>query len=788
MTSRTKKCGAAVGAALCMLPCVGWSQENRLKGFIESGLMTPLAGNVHPLAQAQYDQGPADESRLISPITLVLKRSAGQQAALDILLRDQQDPGSSQYHRWLTPDQFGERFGFSQADLKSVSTWLESQGFTIVDVPASRNLIVFSGTVQTVQSAFRTSLRGYLVNGEAHIANSDEPSLPASLAPLVLAVKGLNDFHPKAPARWPVKKTAATPDFTASNGTHYLTPADYAVIYDILPLYQAGFNGSGQKIAVVGQCNIGLSDVQTFRSTFGLPPSNPQLTLAAGSPDPGSKGGDCDEAYLDVEWSGGIASAATIEYVYATDALFATQYAVTQNIAPIVSYSFGDCERNFSANDSSAVQFIAQQANAQGITWVAASGDSGAAACDTAFSPTSPKASNGLAVSFPASVPEVTGVGGTQFNEGGGNYWGSSSGAGGGSALSYIPEIVWNESGSSGIAGSGGGLSTLFLKPTWQKGPGVPSANQRAVPDVALSAAGHDGYLTFANGNEYVDAGTSTGTPSFAGILAILNQYGVMKGLQSNAGQGNINPSLYQIAQSAPSAFHDITIGNNSVPCTMGSPGCTTGVIGYSAGPGYDLATGLGSIDADNLVSQWSFQSGTPPAALTVLDKVTSDTSGIVNNSCTVPPQVTNFSTSSPAVWLFFDVTGAKAGDSAQIKFLRPDGTLHSSATVPVTMAGTTGYDCFSASVNISGAPAASYPGTWTVEVFWDESTTPLFTLIFTISAPAQQAADLSAHRFGQPVAQRRVRSQYQQYGGNLQPGLPHRHRRAHASGWKSAD
>jgi hypothetical protein len=170
----------------------------------------------------------------------------------------------------------------------------------------------------------------------------------------------------------------------------------------------------------------------------------------------------------------------------------------------------------------------------------------------------------------------------------------------------------------------------------------------------------------------------------------------------------------------------------------MGSKDCVTDSFGYSAGPGYDLVTGLGSVDVNNLVSQWSYQSGTPPPALTVLDKVTSDTSGIVNNSCSVPPQVTNFLTSSPTVWFFFDVTGAKVGDSAQINFFRPDGTLYTSATIPVTAVGTIGYDCFSESVSISGTPAASYPGTWTVAVFWDQSATPLFTLNFTISAPSQ--------------------------------------------------
>src|SRR5579864_7543591 len=241
MISRAQRCAAAA-VVFCLLPCAAWSQESRLKGSLESGLATLLPGHIHPLAQEQYDQGPADASRLISPITLVLKRSAEQQAALDRLLQDQQDPASGQYHRWLTPEQFGQRFGFSQGDIKTIYTWLESQGFKIVEVPASRNLIVFRGTVQTVQSAFRTSIHEYVVGGERHIANSTAPSLPAALEPLVLAITGLHDFHPRA---------TPIPDITFTDGSHNVGPADYAVIYDILPLNQAGFNGTGEKIAVV---------------------------------------------------------------------------------------------------------------------------------------------------------------------------------------------------------------------------------------------------------------------------------------------------------------------------------------------------------------------------------------------------------------------------------------------------------------------------------------------------------------------------------------------------------
>ncbi len=609
------KARGALAVALWMLPGVAWSQENRLSGVIESRQMTVLPGSVHPLAQAKYDQGPADPSQALRPMTLMLKRSPAQQAALAKLLQDQQDPNSKDYHQWLTPQQFGERFGFSAADIAAVSTWLELQGFAVVDVPASRNLIVFSGTVQSAQTALRTTIHRYLVDGESHIANSSPISLPAALAPLVLAVNGLDDFQPKASGRPLGKKTPVRPAYTnPTNGSHNLSPADFAVIYDILPMYQAGFTGSGQQIAVIGRCAIGLSDVQRFRSTFSLPQNNPQLILASGSPDPGPNGvesSDCDEAYLDVEWAGAVASGAAINFIYATDVFYAAQYAITQNIASILSTSFGGCEQNTgSIGVSAALESLAQQANAQGITWIASSGDSGAAACDTAFSSIANEASNGLAVDFPASIPEVTAVGGTEFNDPSGDYWNSVNGSGGVSALSYIPEVAWNETAPSyGLAASGGGMSIFYTKPTWQIGPGILPWQYRAVPDLALAAAGHDGYLIFENGQQYIESGTSAATGSFAGILAILNQYEIAKGFQSQTGQGNINPNLYRLSQSAPSAFHDITTGNNIVPCVSGTPNCTTGSFGFSAAPGYDLVTGLGSVDASNLISHWANQS-----------------------------------------------------------------------------------------------------------------------------------------------------------------------------------
>ncbi len=269
------------------------------------------------------------------------------------------------------------------------------------------------------------------------------------------------------------------------------------------------------------------------------------------------------------------------------------------NVAPVVSASYSTCEVNA---PPAAYRALGQQANVQGITLLAASGDAGAAGCDSQGS--EPLATRGESVNFPAVMPEVTGVGGTMFVEGTGTYWATTNSANLGSALSYIPEATWNESGTSGLAASGGGTSQLYSQPGWQTGFG-PANLARYVPDISLSAAGHDAYLVYYQGANVAVGGTSCGTPSMAAIVALLNHYQVSKGFQKTPGLGNINPQLYRLSQSAPTAFHDITTGTNAVPCAQGSPDCTSGTIGYPAVAGYDMATGLGSIDADE-------QSGDP--------------------------------------------------------------------------------------------------------------------------------------------------------------------------------
>jgi subtilase family serine protease len=475
-----------------------FAQRDRITSTIDRSRMAVLSGNVHAKAQAQYDQGPADPSFSIEYVTLRLKHSPEQQAALDRLLAEQQDRPSPNFHKWVTPEQYADRFSVSSGDTAKTVSWLWSEGFTVNEVARGRHWIAFSGTAGQAASAFRTEIHRYKVEGETYFANATEPSIPAALADVVDGFDGLNDF----PLRSMIgtKGLAADPAFNVG-GQHYLAPDDLAMIYDINPLYNGGVNGSGQKIVIVGQGDINVADIQAFRTRFHLPPLDLQ-TVLVGS-DPGNGG---IEPFLDIEWAGAIAPNASIIYVYGKNANTAAQFAVDHNLAPVISESYGACEPEYGPS----LRSIAQQANAQGITWLAASGDSGAAGCERQGD--HPQATRGMAVSFPASLPEVTAVGGSQFNEGSGNFWSTSNGTNSGSALSYIPETAWNENDNSGLYASGGGASIFFRKPSWQTGPGVPNDNARDVPDISLSSASHDGYWVTAGGVNYIVFGTSAAT------------------------------------------------------------------------------------------------------------------------------------------------------------------------------------------------------------------------------------------------------------------------------------
>ncbi len=601
-----------VAALLCSLTGFANAQQNRINNPVNVGERATLTGHMHPQASAANDRGRVPASQQLSWVTLTFTLSPSQDADLKKLLADQQNPRSANYHRWLTAEEYADRFGVSPSDLDKITSWLRSEGLTIANVARGRSWVAVNGSAAQVEAAFQTELHQFLVNGQTHFANATEPSVPAAIGPMVLGIRGLHDFRMR-----PLMVKPRYNSFALCGG-NCLAPADFATIYNINALYAKGIDGTGQKIAVAGQTDVDPSDITTFRSNYGLPANPPQMLLIPGSSDPGTSQDDLPEADLDIEWSGAVAKNATIIYVYSGDVMSSIQYAIDADLAPVVSSSYGLCEVENGRADAQAAQRSAQEGNAKGITWVNASGDDGAADCGDRRNP-------GLGVDSPADIPEVTGVGGTEFAEGAGTYWNSANNpVTGASVLSYIPETSWNDSLEDGEpSSSGGGVSIFFAKPPWQAGPGVPADGQRDVPDVSLNAsADHDGYLVQTGGSTQVYGGTSVSAQAFAGILALVNHYLVSSGQQAAPGLGNANSNFYALAQTATEIFNDITTGDNIVtitPCSGRIGGCTS--VGYQAGAGYDLVTGLGSVNTQNLAAGWS---GAPAVLLQLTSNMTS--------------------------------------------------------------------------------------------------------------------------------------------------------------------
>jgi subtilase family serine protease len=721
--------GAFAVAVILIFTASGGTQpapRDRILGPVDAARTAAVKGTAHPLARPQFDQGRTDTTQRLSGVSLTFRLSPTQQADLNQLLREQQDASSPNYHKWLTPEQYAARFGMTQNDLAKVTSWLQSQGLTVDGISRNRAEISFSGTVGQVEYALRTEIHNYSIKGEQHFANATDVALPAAFATEVLSVRGLNDFRPKPRLR------KVSPRFTSSiSGNHFVIPGDFATIYDLSPLYSLGLDGAGQTIAVVGQTAISLADIDAFRAASGLSKYDPTLLLVPNTGASATFSSDLGEADLDLEWSGGVAKNAAIIYVYvgnstSKNVFDALQYAITNDVAPVISISYGNCEANLGNSFVLTMQQWAQQANSQGQTISGPAGDLGAADCE---STSATSATHGLAVDVPAAIPEVTGVGGTEFTGDatqcpgtppscpGGvapadlPYWsGSSSTTSGASALMYIPEISWNDTAASlalsppgGLDATGGGASAIFSKPPWQTGPGVPNDSKRDVPDISLNASNfHDPYLICSAGsctNGFRDSsnnlngvgGTSVGAPSFAGILAIMNQ------ATQTAGQGNANPNLYSLAVSAPSPFNDIPSGsNNKVPCTQGSTGCPNGgTIGFSTGANYDQVTGLGSIDAFNLVTAWpgftsaqAFNVGASPLAFTIVSVGQSGSApvivggtngftGSVTLTCAVPPAATSkISCAVAPSPVALDSTTTSANATLTINALSLSGTV----------------------------------------------------------------------------------------------------------------
>lgn len=694
-------CGEAQTAASA--PAV-----SRLTQPIDEGQRVSLRGTVHRLAKAANDRGAADSGLPLERVQVMLKRSAAQETALRALIQQMHQPGSASYHKWLTPAQFGAQFGASDADIAKLSSWLSSHGFTVTKVNPGKQTLEISGSAGQFQDTFQAPIHKYQVKGQTHYANASEPTIPAALAPVFGGFASLNNFPLRSNekvlgrASYSPAEHKAKPEWTvgsSANGYEFvLAPGDFAVQYDLNPLYTAGTTGTGQTIGIINEANIDVALVNQYRTLFGLPANAPNVIIDGNDPgidgvnNPDGPNGASIEAYLDVEEAGAVAPAATIDLIIAGDTalasglVLAAEHAVYGDVAPVLSMSFSSCE---AGGASSMWDTLWEQAAAQGQTVMVSSGDAGSAGCDN--DNTQEYAVTGQQVNGIASTPWNVSVGGTDI------YYSSYNGSAAAQSAQFLqywgnpttnasnttptttlqtrfPEQPWNDSqfglnmfdlyangDGSSIAGGGGGASNCatgvygsaqspcagYPKPAWQTGTGVPADGVRDLPDVSLFAADGLNYTFYpicaedgdcqpvSSGTVQVTGvgGTSASSPAFAGIMALVNQkYGP---------QGQADFVLYPLATQYPSAFNDVTVGTNSVPCnletlnvsgqlfppedciqtsgsymvtdptygtsTEGQIGnTTTKVAEYNAGVGYDLASGLGTIDASNLVTNWN--------------------------------------------------------------------------------------------------------------------------------------------------------------------------------------
>jgi len=503
----------------------------RIVNRLDESDLARLKGNTHPFANAKNDRGLVDPTLPMTDLILVLNRGAEQQAAFDKFVASQYDSSSPNFHHWLTPEQVGENYGASETDIATISSWLTGHGFSIQEVTKDHLSIRFSGTAAQVQSTFHTEVHNLEVKGVPHIGNMSDPQIPSALAPVVVGVKALHNFFPRPQHRmghevtlssagggWqranPMAETqnltaaakpsanarTAHPDFTinvpanGSSGAAYteedVSPYDFATIYNVLPLWNKGIDGTGQTIAIAGTSDISQNDIATFRTFFGLPTNLPANTPQIVHPNPNLPGGDdpgictstlttatCTiddlvENSLDVEWSGAVAKNAQLILVTAAsqsasdDTLYdAESYIVNNVTAHILSVSYGECELFNGTSGNAEYNTLWQDAASEGIAVFVAAGDSGSTTCEAGQDVNGPPyvAEYGLSVSGLASTPWNTAVGGTDFNWcppltlfNGGTcpstpYWASSNTAPAGagnasvSAMGYVPEMPWNE-------------------------------------------------------------------------------------------------------------------------------------------------------------------------------------------------------------------------------------------------------------------------------------------------------------------------------------------------------
>jgi pseudomonalisin len=536
-----------------------------------------LPGAVSRRATVSRLAGRADpHDRLGMSITLGVRH----QDELDALLVALQQPGSPQYHRWLSPQEFADRFAPSREEYEALAQWLEGQGF-VVRRWQNRLRVDFSGSVARAERTFGVRMNYYRHARRTDIANENAPLLPIQFADSVEFMR-LNTF----PLAQPLVRVPALDDVA-------MAPRDVQTAYNALPVLGRGIDGSGQIVAVVARSDYNDSDVARFQQEFGAHLPLPTKVFPAGNPGVGAANGICrgirdisqrqecirgeeGEVLLDVEWANAMAPGATVLVDIAGPG--AGDADIDQSLldivnhhpeAKMISISFGACER-VDQSDETLFGSMYAQAAAQGQTVFVATGDSGADDCGDG---------GAAGVNVLATSPDVTAVGGTAL---------TVAFDANGDATEYLDEIVWNDAKGA----TGGGHSILLRKPAYQVAPGVPADGWRDVPDVALLASPlTSGYVSVVENNVIIVGGTSAGAPNWAGIVALLNQAGPVEG------SGALNTQLYALArrQYAPGGagpFHDAVTGDNSF----------NGVTGFFAGVGYDSATGLGTPDIDLLV------------------------------------------------------------------------------------------------------------------------------------------------------------------------------------------
>ena len=640
---------------------------------------------------------------------LLLQRSPEQEAALEDFLQDAHTPGNAAFHQWIKPEEFGRLYGPADSDVSAVTGWLESHGLTVNRVNAGRLAIEFSGTAGQVSEAFQTEIHRYQVNGETHLANATNPSVPAALAPVIAGLVPVNDFHPKprlavlGEAQFNARTHETAPQWTYPSGSgevFLMTPGDFAVQYDINSVYKSGITGSGQTIAIISASNVDLSLVQAYQTLFGISTTLPQVVVDG--TDPGLTDA-ATEAYLDLEVAGSVAPGASVVLYTSggtvlTDGLsLAALRAVEDDVAGIISTSYGECELELGQSGNAFWNALWQQAAAQGQSVFVSAGDNGAAGCDD-FD-TQQVAYSGLQVNGIASTPYNVAVGGTDFyysqyagsssaiNTQLSTYWTTSTTTSPAvSLVQAVPEQAWNDffgynladggkpatlASQVIIAGSGGMSSSAlysgttgsgYSKPAWQTGTGVPADGVRDLPDLSLFAANGYNYSFYpvcanpgdcssgnlnGNGTEVITGvgGTSVSSPSMAAIQALVNQ-------STGSWQGQADFIYYPLAahQTPQTAvFRDVTVGGNHVACYATSANCVAGSSatnssgyniesGYSAGTGFDLATGLGSVDVANLIKYWSTVTPTATKATLSVSPTTLIHGKTVTISGTVSP------------------------------------------------------------------------------------------------------------------------------------------------------